>query len=80
MPESNLRQKGKPDHRKRQVENDKHVKTYHDGANEERSCWMRKIRKEFRYAESASAKTKLAELITFGRNRNERYKKNPGGL
>ena len=78
MQKPNLRPQGKPDSRKRKVEGDgvKRTPTYHEGANGERTAILAKIR---RVQKSFNPPT-LHELEEWLLQRNERYRKNPGGL
>jgi len=48
-------------------------KTYHDGAREERSAWMQKLR-------NTTQEPVIAKLIAWGKARPSRYKKRVGGL
>jgi len=49
------------------------MKTYHDGAAEERRSWLRKLRSSPRH-------TYVDELIDWGRERVKRYRQRKGGL
>ena len=49
------------------------MKTYHDGANEERKVWLAKLRR-------SKQTQQVLELIEWGTKRVLRYKKRKGGL
>ena len=59
-------------------------KTYHEGANDERTSILAKVRRERKRLgpgrEDAWRDQCLAALEKWLLQRNERYKKNPGGL
>lgn len=52
------------------------TKTYHEGANDERTAVLAKIRRMIREGTIVP----IRDLETWILQRNERYKKNPGGL
>lgn len=59
----------------------KPARTFHDGANTERKAILAKVRRAKKiHSDLSTAKLTLDELEKWLLQRNERYKKNPGGL
>lgn len=56
--------------------------TYHQGANDERSSWIASLRRDLKHGvdSTGSITDYIESKIQWGLKRNERYKKNPGGL
>ena len=55
-------------------------KTYHEGANDERTAILAKVRRLSKSENSVESLNVLDVLVEWLLSRNERYKKNPGGL
>lgn len=53
------------------------TKTYHDGAREERACWLNKVKRMFKERPESAA---LDVLLAWGLTRRKRYEAEPGGL
>ena len=57
------------------------AKTYHEGANDERTAILAKVRRAKKgNSDLSTAKLMLDDLEKWLLQRNERYRKNPGGL
>ena len=57
------------------------MKTFHDGANEERNCVKRRIKRVMMHASlPKDVKAALDELLLWLNQRSLRYKKKIGGL
>ena len=55
-------------------------KTYHEGANDERSVMLAKVRREIKKIPDSECLELWIDLEKWILARDERYKKNPGGL
>lgn len=53
------------------------AKTYHDGAREERACWINKVK---RMLKMNFESVDLNILMKWGMSRRKRYESEPGGL
>lgn len=54
-------------------------KTYNEGANDERTVWMRKVRMLVK-RDSGYVQPSIMELLAWGKKRAERCNKKPGGI
>ncbi len=56
------------------------MKTYHDGAKDERKAWMAKIKRELKADKNLTLRQILILLDNFGSARIRRYGRVKGGL
>ena len=57
------------------------AKTYHEGANDERTSWLASLRRDLKTeGHNDSVRSYIQDKIAWGLKRNERYDAKPGGL
>lgn len=55
-------------------------RTYHDGANDERTAWLASLRRDEQIEKSPAVIAYIQKKVKWGLGRNERYNAKPGGL